>query len=97
MSGSDNPKYFIDGKWIESLSTSKKDSDNPANTVSSKTDSDVTLDPISEYQSWHMQMKILVREAEYAKETGQWQKSRDLLYKVDTMTREFADTRVSRP
>ncbi len=54
------------------------------------------VDPVIEYQRYYMRMKQLVREAEYAKETGQWKKSQDLLFEVCRMTNDYCNKRVSR-
>jgi hypothetical protein len=47
------------------------------------------LDRISEHQLWHMKIKQLLREAEYAKEKGQWGKAQRLLFEVTQISRNL--------
>ncbi len=48
-----------------------------------------SLDPLAEHERWHMRVKQLLIEADYAKSRGQWKKAQDLLFEVSQITRKY--------
>jgi hypothetical protein len=48
-----------------------------------------TINSSPEYQSWHLRVELLIKQAADAKEKGQWKKAQDLLFEARKIARVF--------
>jgi hypothetical protein len=47
------------------------------------------MDNYTEYQRWSLRAKILFKEADLARQKGQWKKAQDLLFEARKVNKEF--------